>query len=277
MLDRYSIWAISLAAAIGGTIVSAWAFDESKYPNLKGQWVGVGVEADSPWDPSKPAGRAQQAPLSPEYQAIFEATLARYAEAARPPDTCIPPGMPRAMIGYRPMEIIVMPYATNMMLGEVSEIRRIYTDGRKWLEELEPAHSGYSIGAWEDTDRDGRYDTLVVETRGMKGPRTFDSSGLPLHHDNETVVKERISLDKTNSDLLRNEITTIDHALTRPWTVTRTYQRKRNPDWDEFVCSEHNRYVTIGTETYSTSDDNFLMPSRKGQPAPDLRYFPNRK
>ena len=276
MLGRHSIMAISLAA-ICSMAVGANAFDESKYADLKGQWIGVGANANSQWDPSKPPGRGQQAPLTPEYQAIFDATLARYSEGGRPPNTCIPPGMPRAMIGYRPMEIIVTPYATNIMLGEVSEIRRIYTDGRKWPQELEPGHSGYSIGTWEDTDGDGRNDTLAVETRGMKGPRTFDSGGLPLHRDNETIVKERISLDKINPDLLHNEITTIDHALTRPWTVTRMYQRKRNPDWDEFVCSEHNRHVTIGAETYAISDDNLLMPARKGQPAPDLRYFPNRK
>src|SRR5215212_9679124 len=113
--------------------------------------------------------------------------------------------------------------------------------------------------------------------RGKILPRTVDSSGVPLHHDNETIVKERIALDKTNPDLLHDEITTVDHALTRPWTVTRSYQRKRNAEWDEFVCSEHNRYVTVGTETYAISDDNLLMPARKGQPAPDLRYFPNRK
>ena len=276
MLGRYSLGIISLVAAITGTSIDAWAHDESKYPDLKGQWIGVGVNADSPWDPTKPPGRGQQAPLTPEYRAIFEATLARDSELGPPPATCIPPGMPRAMIGYRPMEIIVMPYATNIMLGEVSEIRRIYTDGRKWPEELEPAHSGYSIGTWEDTDGDGRYDTLVVETRGMKGPRAFDGSGLPLHQDNQTVVKERISLDKAKPDLLNNEITTIDHALTRPWTVTRTYQHKRNPEWDEFVCSEHNRHVKIGAETYAISNDDRLMPTRKGQPAPDLRYFPNR-
>src|SRR5438874_11086977 len=108
MRSRYSMRAASLAAAICGTIAGAWAFDESKYPDLKGQWVGVGVDADSPWDPTKPAGRGQQAPLTPEYQAIFEATLARYAEVGRPLASCIPPGMPRAMIGYAPMEIIVM-------------------------------------------------------------------------------------------------------------------------------------------------------------------------
>ena len=67
------------------------------------------------------------------------------------------------------------------------------------------------------------YDVLEVETRGFKGPRTFDGSGIPLHEDNETIIKERIYLDKADKDLLHIEITTIDHALTRPWAVVRPY------------------------------------------------------
>ena len=57
---------------------------------------------------------------------------------------------------------------------------------------------------------------LEVETRDFKGPRTFDQSGIPLHKDNQTIIKERIYLDKTNPELLHNEVTTIDNALTRP-------------------------------------------------------------
>src|SRR5258708_28595120 len=34
----------------------------------------------------------------------------------------------------------------------------------------------YSIGKWLDTDGDGRYDMLEVETRGFKGPRVYDAS-----------------------------------------------------------------------------------------------------
>ena len=75
-------------------------------------------------------------------------------------------------------------------------------------------------------------------------------SGIPLHEDNETVIKEKIYLDKANSNLLHNEITTIDHALTRPWTVTRDYCRDPNGEWLEFVCSETNHNVQIGDETY---------------------------
>jgi hypothetical protein len=180
--------------------------------------------------------------------------------------------MPRSMIVPEPMEIIVMPDTTYIMLTYMSEFRRIYTDGRKFADDIEPAFSGFSIGKWEDTDNDGRFDTLVVETRGMKGPRTFDDSGLPLHKDNETIVKERIYLDKSDPNLLHDEITTVDHALTRPWTVTRSYRRDRDAEWTEHLCAENNQYVTLGDEVYSI-DDGFLSPTRKDQPPPDLRYF----
>ena len=276
MLDRCSIGATALVAAMAATLVGARAHDQSKYPDLNGQWVSVGIGPDAPWDPTKPAGRGQQAPLTPEYQAIFEASLARDAERGRPPASCIPPGMPRSMMVYVSMEIIVMPNTTYMVLGHMNEFRRIFTDGRKWPEEIERAYAGYSIGTWEDADGDGRYDTLVVETRGMKGSRTFDSTGIPLHRDNQTVVKELISLDQADPNLLHDEIATIDNALTRPWTVKRSYRRERNAQWDELVCSENNRHVTIGTETYAVRDDGYLTPTRTGQPGPDLRYFRNR-
>ncbi len=103
--------------------------------------------------------------------------------------------------------------------------RRIYTDGRDFPTNEEPSFMGYSIGKWLDTDNDGRFDTLEVETRNFKGPRTVEFSGIPLHDDNETVVKERISLDKADPDIMHNVITIIDHAFTRPWTVDKRYRR----------------------------------------------------
>ena len=277
MVERFSIGAIALVAALGAMLNGALAHDESQFPDLKGQWIASDASPNAPWDPSKPAGRGQQAPLTAEYQAIFEATLARQAQGVAAPNTCIPPGMPRTMLVHEPMEVIVMPDTTYIMLSYMSEFRRIFTDGRKWPEDIEPAYAGYSIGKWEDSDGDGRYDTLVVETRGMKGSRTFDASGIPLHQDNQTVVKERIRLDKADPNLLHDEITTIDNALSRPWTVTRDYRRDRKAEWNEFVCAEDNKHVMIGTEIYTVSDDGYLTPTRKGQPAPDLKYFPKRQ
>jgi hypothetical protein len=46
-----------------------------------------------------------------------------------------------------------------------------------------------------------------------------------LQADNETIVLERIYLDKVDPNLMHNDITTIDHALTRPWVVMQTYKR----------------------------------------------------
>jgi hypothetical protein len=112
-----------------------------------------------------------------------------------------------------------------------------------------------------------------VETRNLKNPRTFDPSGLPMHQDGETIVKERFYLDKANPDILYDQITTIDHALTRPWTVLKTMRREKKPIWVESICSEGNVHVTIGAEQYMIGGDGLLMPFRKGQPAPDLRHF----
>ena len=274
-----SIGTIVLAAAILAAS-AAQAFDQSKYPDWSGQWrrpAGVGNQ----WDTSKPARRGQQPPLTAEYQAIYEANLKDQAAGGQGTDptfTCIPDGMPRAMNVIFPMEIVIQPHVTHIMIEYLSMLRRIYTDGRGWPESAEPSFMGYSIGQWRDEDGDGRYDALTVETRNLKGPRSFDASGIPLHEDNQTVVKERIYLDKANPDILHNEVTTIDHALTRPWTVIKNYHRVRNPVWVEAICAEGNQHVRIGAETYMISADGHLMPAKKGQAPPDLRYFnQNRK
>ena len=80
-------------------------------------------------------------------------------------------------------------------------------------------------------------------------------------------------LDKANPDLLRIEITTIDHALTRPWTVDKTFRRVREFGWTEYDCAESNNHVQVGKEYYFRSADGYLMPTRKDQPPPDGRYF----
>ena len=80
--------------------------------------------------------------------------------------------------------------------------RRIVTDGRDWPKEIEPTFNGYSIGKWIDTDHDGRYDVLETETLGLKGPRTYEGTGMPFHKDNQTVIKERLFLDKACENFL---------------------------------------------------------------------------
>jgi hypothetical protein len=94
--------------------------------------------------------------------------------------------MPLMMIAFRPLEFVVTPATTYILIGSDDHHRRIFTDGRDWPADIEPTFAGYSIGRWIDEDGDGRYDVLDVETRGpFKGPRAYDASGLPLHFDND--------------------------------------------------------------------------------------------
>jgi hypothetical protein len=277
MLQGRLMGAIALAAAVvWASAAPAQVFDLRKYPDWTGQWDRADPGPPR-YDPSKRPGRAQGAPLTPEYQANFEANLADQEAGGQGNDTtyrCIPLGMPRQMTGVSPMEFIIAPTAVYVLYeSAMAGPRRIFTDGRDWPGEENTTFTGYSIGHWLDTTGSGRYDVLEIETRGLRGPRVFDPSGLPFHADNQSIFKERIYLDKANPDLMHDATTTLDHALTRPWSATKTYKRTHEAIWVENNCTENNNHVAAGKQDYMVSADGFLMPVRKGQPAPDLRYF----
>jgi hypothetical protein len=114
-----STGATALVAALVMTIGGASAFDESKYPDFNGQWRrAASVRSDrigAAFDPSKPFGREEKPPLTPEYQAIYEANLVDMEKGGQgidPTSTCLSPGMPRVMIPYIGMEFVVTPGAT---------------------------------------------------------------------------------------------------------------------------------------------------------------------
>ena len=273
--NRHLTGAVALLAGLLMTAASAQAFDESKYPDFGGQWKRARGTVNS-WDESKRPGRDQNPPLTPEYRKMWEASMADQAAGGQGLDTrvtCVSNGMPRLMTILRQLEIFIRPEIT-LIVFENNLPRRIYTDGRGFTaKDNMPSYAGYSIGKWLDNDGDGKYDTLEVETRNFKGPRNYEPSGIPLHEDNESIIKERMSLDPNNHDTLRNEITVIDHALMRPWTVVKNYRREKDVEWYEDLCSENNNHVVIGKENYYMSADGYLMPAKKDQPPPDLRYF----
>jgi hypothetical protein len=261
-----------LAALLFASLATqALAAEAGKYPDWSGQWERIGGGS---FDPNKRPGRGQQPPLTPAYQAIWEANMAEEATGGQSYNTqvrCLPGGMPRMMTAYQPMEVIVTAEATYIPIAFFHEFRRIYTDGRDWPAQITPTFSGYSIGRW--TGADGSFEALEVETRGLKGPRILDPSGIPVANDNQTIVRERFALDSAKPDILHDVITTFDHALTRPWTVDKTYRRVREPTWIEDNCAENNMYVFVGKESFFRGADGNLMPTRKDQPPPELRGF----
>jgi hypothetical protein len=151
--------AAPLAAALMITFGVAAAAEDGKYPDWKGQWNRqrvAGVAGQPSFDPNKPWGKGQEAPLTPEYQAVLEANL----QAQRDGGffdwlgaSCRGFGMPLVMYAFQPMEFIITPETTYVLVDWVEHTRRIYTDGRDWPEEIEPTLMGYSIGKWLDTRR----------------------------------------------------------------------------------------------------------------------------
>src|SRR5882724_4810082 len=223
----------------------------SKYPDWKGAWTrwfppgsvlepngGFTAGGQPSHDQTKPWGRGQEAPLTPEYQKIHEDSLADQANGGQgnflDHALCHPAAMPFMMVATRPLEIIVTPETAYILVGGSDHYRRIFTDGRDWPKEIEPSFSGYSIGKWIDQDGDGTFDVLEFETRGpFKGRRSYDATGLPLHYDNLSIFKEKMYVDKSDANILHDEMTVIDNALTRPWTVDKRYIRRsdKHPDW----------------------------------------------
>jgi len=284
MLYRTVIGGVVLAATLSIGGVGAQAQDFSKYPDWSGAWarfVVRGVGGQPSFDQTKPWGLGQQAPLTPEYQKVLEDSIADQAQGGQgnffDHARCISGGMPMMTTAFIPMEFVITPRTTYILIGEQSPFRRIYTDGRDWRDDIEPSYAGYSIGRWIDEAGNGRYDVLEVETRGpFKGPRVYDPAGLPLHFDNQSIFKERIYRDQDNRDMLHDQVTVIDHALTRPWTVDKRYLRSTDelrPKWPEYNCNATTQFVAIGKDMYYQSADGYLMPMKKNQEPPDLRYF----
>src|SRR5258708_38108459 len=147
MIYRSLIGFLALAAAFGLTIVGAAAFDEAKYPDWKGQWSRLRTLRDqvSPnpsFDPNKFQGLAQEAPLTPEYQAILEASLADQAAGGAGLDrdyVFFAAGMPRLMKVYSQIEIILKPEVTPILIGFLDQSRRRFPAGRRWSQEIEPS------------------------------------------------------------------------------------------------------------------------------------------
>ena len=165
--------AVTPAAVMASPVQTA---NEARYPDRRGQWArwippnpqydagnGAFTAGGQPsHDQTKPWGRGQDAPLTPEYQKVLENSLADqenggegnfFDHAVR----CMPGGMPLITIAFGAMEYIVTPETTYIAAGSGEPLRRVFTDGRDWPTDSDPqpTFASYSIGRWIDEDSDG--------------------------------------------------------------------------------------------------------------------------
>ena len=229
MVYRSTLTLLALATALTLTVGDAKSQDK-KYPNWKGEWstingapAGPEIEVRSEQAVREGAGGSADAKNT---RRSTRPTWPNRLWAGRAFSwSCLlsAGGMP-TMMSAGTHEFIITPETTYISAG--SDLRRIFTDGRPWPTDMEPTYQGFSMGKWIDEDGDGVYDVLEVETRGpFKGPRAYDATGLPLHFDNNSTFKERVLHRQEGPDILHDVITVFDHALTRPWTVDKTYRR----------------------------------------------------
>src|SRR5438874_12596118 len=85
MFERSSafVLAVALMVTMSGAQAADDAKDPNKYPNWKGQWSRINTNNQGQavkFDPSKPSGLGQQAPLTPEYQKVLEDSMAEQAK-----------------------------------------------------------------------------------------------------------------------------------------------------------------------------------------------------
>jgi hypothetical protein len=224
--------------ALGARLAAEPVLDASK-PNIFGVWLGTGPDAEpryrnTPWP-------------APEFTA-WGAAQSKLLMSAKTPDECSPYGPVVYMsgTGFFPIEIARTTAGIVVLLESAPNPRRIYIDGRKHPDELDPTWGGHAVGHWEG-------DTLVVDTVGTNG-RGRPLNGYIANAVNSTVdttprllvsdelhLVERIRL-VGGGDYLEDELT-IDDPKTykRPFKVKHYWQRRGDLEALEYFCADNRR------------------------------------
>jgi hypothetical protein len=182
-----------------------------------------------------PGGGAPEQPaFTPDYAAKVQAYKAEQEKGGNQDDStanCVPPGMPQIMNQPYPMEFLFTPGKITVVIEAYSQMRRIFTDGRKLPGDPDATYNGYSVGRWEG-------DTLVVDSVGFVADTPLSQGG--MQHSDKMRIEERMRM--TAPDRLEIRTTVTDPvALTKPWTSVKTLARHRNWDIAEYVCEQNNR------------------------------------
>jgi len=233
-----------LAAFLAFTLIIAGAPRAAHAtPDWGGIWIRVGGIS---WDPTLKPGQFDRPPLTPPYQARYQAALDAL-EAGHPVNdptaACQPPGAVRLMNMVYPMEIFQRPGLVAVFAEWDHQVRRIYTDGRKPDPDLDRSYNGYSTGHWEG-------DELVAETVKLQPYPVITASGLTLGK--SVTMSERWK--QTGPDTLTDTITLTDpESLTRPYTVVKSF-RRAPPGFEimEYTCTENNRNPVLEDGTTGT-------------------------
>jgi hypothetical protein len=258
--------ALAPAAAKAADAVQAFA----ALPDWTGIWMGTGTlfdQGSGATNPNRDRDARDRPPYKPEWEAAYTKfldTVVRTGKFADPLSVGYPGGMFRMMAPARGLQFVLRPEQV-WIVYERPDVRYIYTDGRPFPpeDELWPTFEGYSIGHWEG-------DTLVVETRSIKGGVPIDRTGAAFS--DSVRCLERIRKAADNS--LQSEITIEDPvSLTGPWKVTRRYtkRRERYPRMENVSSLENQRNPLVNGKTQVLLGD--ATPDLSSPYPDDIRPF----
>jgi len=243
------LYASPMTSAQSAPAGKATMRDFASLPDWTGIWMGTGgnvfeTTKGGPTNANDPNAR-DHPPYKPEWEAAYKEfldTVVSQGKFADPLTVGYPGGMMRMMTPARGLQFVLRPEQVWIIFKR-PDVRYIYTDGRPFPppEELWPTFEGYSIGRWEG-------DTLVIETRSIRGGIPIDRTGAALS-DSATVL-ERIR--KTDARTLESQITITDPvAFTRPWIVTRRYTKRdeQYPRMENVSSLENQRNPLVNGET----------------------------
>jgi len=220
-----------IAAAPAGGTADAAALPGGSWESISKlpDWGGV-------WEPdwsflfnAKPA-EPQLAPAAAAKHAAFMAAQKKGENVQHQSANCAPPGLPVSMRQPYPIEFLFTPGKVTVAIEAYSQMRRIFTDGRKLPDDPDDRFQGNSVGHWEG-------DTLVVDSVGFD-PQVHYVDG--VDHGGQMRIQERIGL--VNPDRMRIVTTITDPGvLTAPYVMTAEYKRHRDWDIQEYICQQNNR------------------------------------
>jgi hypothetical protein len=241
---------MAFAAGIGLLLLAGFALGQSplptydKLPDWSGAWSMMGGTV---FDRASQTGQGgalavgvrEHPPYTAEWEAKYQKNVA-LKDQGRFPDVItncgVPAGFPRMFNLPDPYEFAVRPEETWILAENGPNVMRIYTDGRKHLDDQWETYTGDSVGHWEG-------DTLVFTTIGLKGSRDGDSirdrTGLILSDKAHATTRMR----KTSDTMIEVQMTIDDpKALTKSWVVTKQFRKMpAGTRLYDYACAENNR------------------------------------
>jgi hypothetical protein len=215
-----------------------------KLPDWSGAWSMMGGTV---FDRATQTGQGgainvgvrEHPPYNAEWEAIYQKSLAKRDKNLLP-DTItncgVPAGFPRMFNLPDPYEFAIRPEESWILAENGPNVMRIYTDGRKHLNDQWETYTGDSVGHWES-------DTLVFTTIGLKGSRDgdviLDRTGLVLSDKSHSTTRMRKIDDNTIEVVMTIEDS---KALTKPWVVTKQFRKQPvGTRLYDYGCAENNR------------------------------------